>query len=236
MKRAIGDERLTTLGESLEWLRSFLKRTLSYVGLLDEETRRLMKPSTESGPALREVKIARHRALASLRQITSMESPLSENVHDEDEWAREMAIAQVRIHSLEAQAEIESIQSEMELLRLMQLENGSLKPEAISSGPPPSPESPLTKPLKPFVLLGNRSQLREQVFRPGHNLPTMTIDEYLELERKKGGILASQVAKATEEEDEDRDEISERKTMKDRQFDLFKDANPRGWGNTRNLG
>lgn len=235
MKRAVGDERLATLEESLEWLRLFLKRTLSYDGLLDGETRRLMRSPSESGSAWRELKIARHRALASLQPIASM-APLPSEAQDEDDWAREVAIAQVRIHSLDAQSEIESILSEMELLRLGKLENGSLGPGALPFGSSSSPTPSLTRPLEPFVLLNNRGQLREQVFRPGHSLPTMTIDEYLELERKKGGILDSQVAKAPEEEDEDRDDVADRRTMKDRRFDLFKDDNPRGWGNTRNLG
>jgi hypothetical protein len=45
------------------------------------------------------------------------------------------------------------------------------------------------KPLQPFTLLGNRQELAAGVFRPGHNLPTMSIDEYLEEERRRGGII-----------------------------------------------
>jgi len=45
------------------------------------------------------------------------------------------------------------------------------------------------KPLRPFVLLDKRQQLKDGVFGPGHNLPTMTIDEYLEEERRRGGII-----------------------------------------------
>lgn len=45
------------------------------------------------------------------------------------------------------------------------------------------------KPLRPFVLLDKRQKLRNGVFRPSHNLPTMTIDEYLEEERARGGII-----------------------------------------------
>lgn len=45
------------------------------------------------------------------------------------------------------------------------------------------------KPLRPFTLLGKREALKAGVFRSGHNLPTMTIDEYLEEERARGGII-----------------------------------------------
>ena len=45
------------------------------------------------------------------------------------------------------------------------------------------------RPLQPFTLLDSRDRLRQGVFRPGHNLPTMTIDEYLDEERRRGGII-----------------------------------------------
>lgn len=45
------------------------------------------------------------------------------------------------------------------------------------------------KPLRPFTLLDRRERLKAGVFKSGHNLPTMTIDEYLEEERRRGGII-----------------------------------------------
>jgi len=50
------------------------------------------------------------------------------------------------------------------------------------------------QPLQPFTILpsgagGDRARLREQVFQPDHRLPTMSIDEYLEIERQRGNIL-----------------------------------------------
>lgn len=35
----------------------------------------------------------------------------------------------------------------------------------------------------------DRSRLKAQVFGPDHRLPTMTVDEYLEIERQRGNIL-----------------------------------------------
>ena len=46
------------------------------------------------------------------------------------------------------------------------------------------------KPLQPFTLTSsssNRAALASSVFRPGHNLPTMSIDEYLAEEKRRGG-------------------------------------------------
>ncbi|KAL2023064.1 hypothetical protein VTK56DRAFT_3974 [Thermocarpiscus australiensis] len=94
------------------------------------------------------------------------------------------------------------------------------------------------KPLQPFTLLNNRQELARGVFRPGHNLPTMTIDEYLEEERRRGGIIegGGEASLRREEPDEDDMEKADAETMKARAWDEFVEANPRGSGNTLNRG
>lgn len=94
------------------------------------------------------------------------------------------------------------------------------------------------KPLQPFTLLDKRSQLRDGVFRPSHNLPTMSIDEYLEEERRRGGIIeGGGNANANQPEpDEDNLEQVDAATMKAREWDEFVEANPKGAGNTLNRG
>jgi len=59
-------------------------------------------------------------------------------------------------------------------------------PSTIKGGPLLSQDG---KPLRPFTLLDSRERLKQGIFKSGHNLPTMTIDEYLEEERKRGGII-----------------------------------------------
>ncbi|KAI9732108.1 MAG: hypothetical protein M1834_004204 [Cirrosporium novae-zelandiae] len=94
------------------------------------------------------------------------------------------------------------------------------------------------KPLKPFTILDNRAQLRKGVFRPGHNLPTMTIDEYLEEERRRGGIIegGGEQSGMQPEPDEDNIKKADQETMKAREWDDFKDSHPKGAGNTLNRG
>ena len=94
------------------------------------------------------------------------------------------------------------------------------------------------KPLQPFTLLGSRQELAKGVFRPGHNLPTMTIDEYLEEERRRGGIIegGGEASGRRPEVDEDDYEKADAETMKARAWDEFTEANPRGSGNTLNKG
>ncbi|KAI4148351.1 MAG: hypothetical protein LQ340_005121 [Diploschistes diacapsis] len=92
------------------------------------------------------------------------------------------------------------------------------------------------RPLQPFTLLDSRQRLQNGVFRPSHNLPTMTIEEYLEEEKRKGGIIEGGGEQAAKEVNEDDLEAADVETMKAREWDEFKEANPRGSGNTLNRG
>ncbi|KXX76104.1 Immunoglobulin-binding protein 1 [Madurella mycetomatis] len=114
--------------------------------------------------------------------------------------------------------------------------------QPLRSGMPNLPGGPLFskqgKPLQPFTLLNSRQELAKGVFRPGHNLPTMTIDEYLEEERRRGGIIegGGEASLRREEPDEDDMEKADAETMKARAWDEFVEANPKGSGNTLNRG
>ncbi|KAI1300584.1 TAP42-like family protein [Xylaria venustula] len=110
-----------------------------------------------------------------------------------------------------------------------------LRTQAGFKGPLLSKEG---KPLRPFTLVGNRQELQRGVFRPGHNLPTMSIDEYLEEERRRGGIIegGGEASGRQPEPDEDNIEKADEETMKARAWDEFTEANPRGSGNTLNRG
>jgi hypothetical protein len=84
-----------------------------------------------------------------------------------------------------------------------------------------------TKIEKPFKLVRDRKSIGASVFQHGHNLPTMTIDEYLDLERKRGNIIeGGGPASANKSEfDEDAEEYLEAELLKDRERDELKDSN-----------
>lgn len=94
------------------------------------------------------------------------------------------------------------------------------------------------RPLQPFTLLDKRAQLQQGVFRPDHNLPTMSIDEYLDEERKRGGIIEGGGEKSgiRPQVNEDDMDLADRETMKAREWDEFTEQNPKGSGNTLNRG
>ncbi|KAH6660430.1 TAP42-like protein [Truncatella angustata] len=94
------------------------------------------------------------------------------------------------------------------------------------------------KPLRPFTLTNERQDIQKGVFRPGHNLPTMSIDEYLEEERRRGGMIegGGEASGRPKTPDEDNYEKGDAETMKAREWDEFTEANPKGAGNTLNRG
>lgn len=94
------------------------------------------------------------------------------------------------------------------------------------------------RPMRPFTLLDSRERVQNGVFRPDHSLPTLSIDEYLEEERKRGGIIegGGEASGRREEVDEDDMELSEKTTYEKRRWDEFAEENPRGSGNTMNMG
>ena len=94
------------------------------------------------------------------------------------------------------------------------------------------------KPLQPFTLLDSRQRLQDGVFRPDHSLPTMTIDEYLKEEKKRGGMIDGGGEQSGRSADVDEDDMAraDAETLKSREWDEFTEANPRGSGNTINRG
>ena len=94
------------------------------------------------------------------------------------------------------------------------------------------------KPLKPFTLLDNRQMVQNGVFRPDHRLPTMTIDEYLAEEKRRGGIIegGGEQSGRPAQPDEDNVDKADMETMKAREWDEFTESNPKGSGNTLNRG
>ncbi|PWN48573.1 TAP42-domain-containing protein [Violaceomyces palustris] len=128
-----------------------------------------------------------------------------------------------------------------------------------NSGPLMDPKG---RPLRPFTItsgsssaavgggLDQRQQLRNDVFRPGHRLPTMSIDEYLEEEARRGNIITGGghegAAKPTPREERslraeqdgtrEAEEAEEEARREAIHWDEFKESNRRGAGNTMNRG
>ncbi|KAJ1668388.1 Type 2A phosphatase-associated protein 42 [Coemansia sp. RSA 1813] len=89
------------------------------------------------------------------------------------------------------------------------------------------------RPTQPFVITNDRQRIKDGVFRPGWALPTMTVDEYLQQEKERGNIISGggkEPDMKPEIDDNDYDAL-DAETAKQREWDDFKDDNPRGSGN-----
>lgn len=114
------------------------------------------------------------------------------------------------------------------------------------------------KPTQPFTILpsaglqnlSDRARMQAEVFRSSHRLPTMTIDEYLEEEQRRGNIItgggpeqdaqltASELLALEAENDGtmEAEEKSEQKRQKEEKWAQYTDLNRKGEGNTMNRG
>ncbi|KAI0508773.1 TAP42-like family protein [Xylaria bambusicola] len=221
--------------------------------------------STVDANARRNAKIANFRAEKELKQKLAYmrNSPRYLDDGGDEEAVRELHLANLALCVHMTFQGLEGINRELEILAQAPIplipqhttieEDNRRRKESIDldaysekldsplrlqsgfSGPLLSQEG---KPLRPFTLVGNRQELQRGVFRPGHNLPTMSIDEYLEEERRRGGIIegGGEASGRQPEPDEDNMEKADEETMKARAWDEFTEANPRGSGNTINRG
>ena len=94
------------------------------------------------------------------------------------------------------------------------------------------------KVMQPFVItteFNKRQELQDGVFGE-RNLPTMTIEEYLDKEMARGNIIGGGGPQDNAQDDQASEDSEEEDIYKKRAWDAFTDDNPRGWGNRMNKG
>jgi hypothetical protein len=217
--------------------------------------------STADVAARRETKIKRFKEEKGLKQKLEYLAQNPRLVQEDDAKARELHLTSLAYYTHQTFAALESIAQELHILSMAppipppdQREQNSADDRArgrfaesyserldgrahLSAGLKGPLLDSSGKPLRPFTLLA-KDEMRAGVFRPDHSLPTMTIDEYLEEERRRGGMIEgggpqSQLQKQVDEDDMD---LADRETMKAREWDEYVEANPKGSGNTLNRG
>lgn len=215
---------------------------------------------TQDPARRREQKIQRFREEKALKQTLAQLEQNTTSIENEDEAHRRLQLTRLQFCTSQAFQALESIALELHILSLAPPDHamGDSQPQDTrerqgrNDGYSERLDSPQLsaglsgplldskgKPLRPFTLFGSkREELRNGVFRPDHSLPTMSIDEYLEEERKRGGIIdgGGPQSGIKPEVDEDDMEAADRATMKAREWDEYVEANPKGSGNTINRG
>ncbi|PCH37895.1 hypothetical protein WOLCODRAFT_114406 [Wolfiporia cocos MD-104 SS10] len=193
---------------------------------------------------------------------------------DTEDILRDATLLLLRLTYAQAHAQLQSLNQELQLLRSTPPSHPSLPAEDLRHAKAreqddmwrldqpqlqggPDGKGPLLdpsgKPLRPFTILpssASRAELQAQVFRPDHRLPTMSIDEYLEIEYQRGNIISgggpqSEATLTTKEQltlDSEMDgtvygeEKAEEKRQQDEKWAQYTDTHPRGAGNTMNRG
>ncbi|KAK2606089.1 Type 2A phosphatase-associated protein 42 [Conoideocrella luteorostrata] len=221
----------------------------------DDEERFAVVPSGADMTAKREAKIAGFKAEKGLREKLALLKRNPGYVHRDEELVREVYLVDVQWRIHKAFEGLDSLNRELDMLKMAPegggIEDGGVRPDKVEEFDPTLRlDQPLRKglntggpllsqqgkPLQPFTLVGGRTDLAKGVFRPGHNLPTMSIDEYLEEEKRRGGILEGGTDPPKKVVDEDDMDAVDREMYKAREWDDYKDENRRGTGNTLNMG
>ncbi|KAK6454818.1 TAP42-like protein [Scheffersomyces xylosifermentans] len=84
--------------------------------------------------------------------------------------------------------------------------------------------------LQPFTITSNKQQIKDKVFGTGQVLPSMTVEEYLDYELANGKMMKEEV-KDKKNEGSDSDEDDSDAELEKRNWDDWKDENPKGSGN-----
>eukprot|EP01105_Mastigella_eilhardi_P009908 TRINITY_DN2325_c0_g1_i3.p1 TRINITY_DN2325_c0_g1~~TRINITY_DN2325_c0_g1_i3.p1 ORF type:complete len:224 (+),score=59.72 TRINITY_DN2325_c0_g1_i3:375-1046(+) len=212
--------------------------------LEDVEVLRIMKKeeldwqSKPVGDAARNQRIAQFQrekaakqALAQLRERKKL--ALKRGLEDTEEIDRECILALILCCAINAASQLRMVQQELEMLESVEKmkATGTFQKRWDEEHKlPPNPRRPVTILPTPSA---QRMALHERVFQPGYSLPTMTSEEALRLELSQGNAIAKSGPKhESDEEDSDRDQDNDDKLKKARDWDDWKDENPRGSGNT----
>jgi len=148
----------------------------------------------------------------------------------DEEVDREFSLLLIKDSIMKAIALLESIEFELPML----LEIQSIKDQNGGVVPPPKPPASTSKYQNFQILPDGRRVVLDKVFRPSHILPSMTPQEAVEIEMKNGGMVSGKGGESSKKdsEDEEEEDDDDEKLKKKRDWDDYKDDNPKGWGNS----
>ncbi|KAM5221046.1 immunoglobulin-binding protein 1 [Ctenodactylus gundi] len=197
----------------------------------------MVYPSLVAMASQRQAKIERYKQKMEVEHRLSALKSAVESGQADDERIREYYLLHLRRWVGISLEEIESIDQEIKLLR------GKGSSREASTSHSSLQEKP---PMKPFILTRNKAQAK--VFGAGYpSLATMTVSDWYEQHQKHGVLPDQGIARAAsaefkrapphQEEEEAKEEEDDESTLhRAREWDDWKDTNPRGYGNRQNMG
>ncbi|KAJ1859307.1 Type 2A phosphatase-associated protein 42 [Coemansia sp. RSA 1822] len=251
-KTTLPNTRVSVLEQALANYQKFLA-TCQDLSII-KHTGKVQKAKQADAGQTRMQKIERFKQQRAMEQETKeLEARLMGDDDDLEEVERELAIKLVLLKVHQVQDDIHLVERELEMARQMADMKRSRDEQQDDRAPssewrldPHSYNVDLQtgqqtrpifnergQPTRPFVLTNNRQMIKDQVFRPGWALPTMSVDEYLQQEQERGNIISGggkEPEPKAEIDDNDYDAL-DAEVVKQREWDDFKDDNPRGAGN-----
>ncbi|KAJ3306625.1 hypothetical protein HDV03_004765 [Kappamyces sp. JEL0829] len=252
------------LGQALKYFELYLGLVDMYELMGEQDKKwldRVKNGIKPKGDAIRMEKIAQFkRERDSKSKLAELDELIGASPgEDSEELQRELTLAYVELAIQQTISYIKDIKEELEMIefgkqaKLSLMSKGlasasldtnrddkvdeSIRKTTSYSGPLLSKEG---KPLRPFMITtehNKRMEIQNGVFRYGHNLPTMTIEEYLDREMERGNVLSGGTEPPKKQDPDDQDhEALDAATVKARDWDDFKDFNPAGWGNRHRKG
>lgn len=205
--------------------------------------------------------IERFNALKDRRNRCGISAEDEMDGHDEESLARSMALTAIYMHKIDALENWSQSMRELPVIEMMvkveserqQMDRhigkctvGSIDSEPVSSSSGRGLQvTHITKDGATGQLQFKRDEIRSKVFRPGWSQPTMTLEEFgereykqaMEREERQKHAEANRKNEPRKYEElvrdgmEDDAELVEASTNLDREWDDWKDENPRGSGN-----
>lgn len=178
-----------------------------------------------------------HQRLNDLRHALEKHSavpPNDESEHVDDERMRELAVAEAEYAALCAvdESKLLSAEAEMQAMHMKKPQQRSIEHEPSSSQ---KPRAVTIRPVDTARIARTRAD--SGLFRPYHQQPSMTVEEFGELQKAQ---LAAQKnpeqLQKTQEQDSNTsatDLEGDEEAKRLREWDDFRDAHPRGSGNSK---
>ncbi|EIE22830.1 hypothetical protein COCSUDRAFT_42427 [Coccomyxa subellipsoidea C-169] len=245
-------KRVQLLSNASELLRGFLEQCSEYGLLGPDEKSALMEAQGQGSidPGTRRTqKIARIRlekaARAKLdalrmqdlrrKRVSELEAEEAQDSVDED-MERDVWSTQIQLRTMKAANLLGSLKQEIELLS-----HAASLPEDLRERPAQPPPAALMQELHTAAaalsIKSDAQQMRTNVFRPSHILPTVTLAQQAEREiaSAQRAAEARTRAEAARANAKAEDKDGEAETLRQRAWDDWKDDNPRGAGNSKLL-
>jgi hypothetical protein len=244
MPSSVPPERLNSLKQSNSYKEKFIN-TCIRLGILSKEDITAYKNEATANPQFkREEKIRRFRRDKEINLLLNnllqekLKKGIDEDLEEDSEFERKTTILILENQAIKTIDSLSTLNQEIGIVThmntLMEQNGGKL--------PTPQPPEPRPPGQPPIVITDPRAVVKDNVFKPGWNLPTVSIEQaaeidYQEMIQREARQKESERKKSEKLVKEFGDDEEEAKELqKTRDFDAFKDEHPRGSGNTGTKG